>query len=123
MYIIKQIILFFIMLQGLTGEQFVRVPILFSHFAEHNLQNSMSFSEFLSHHYLDFNHEDEDDEKDQSLPFKTIQVSCFQFVPTEPLGIYVLALAVEFKKSHFSYLEELYPDPIFDIVHPPSNLV
>lgn len=112
-----------VILQGLTGEQFAKFPLLFSHFFEHNQIHSMSFGTYLQHHYLELEHDDDDDEKDQSLPFKNATHSCFQFVPNEPLCVSVVASSTEFQKSHFSYVEEVYPDPIFDIVHPPSNLI
>lgn len=123
MKLVKHILFVIIILQGVTGEQFAKFPVLFSHFIEHNQIHSMTFGEFLEHHYLELEHDDDDDERDQSLPFKNTTHTCFQFVPNEPLSVQVILLSVELASNNFTYQEDVYPDPVFDIVHPPSNLI
>lgn len=67
--------------------QVYKVPLLLKHFAEHqSLNHSITFSDFLSMHYLGKDINDDDDEKDMQLPFKKVEAhtSNFVFVP-DPL--------------------------------------
>lgn len=68
--------------------QFLKVPVLVEHFIEHKNQDvSMSFMEYLIHHYG--GHEmDEDWETDMKLPFmKHIEIVHFIFVIQKALVI------------------------------------
>ena len=50
----------------------VKLPILFQHFYEHKaLDEQMTFLGYLEHHYNNVPHTDNDEERDNQLPFKT----------------------------------------------------
>ena len=59
--------------------QFLKLPLLVSHFIEHNQQNnsSISFFEYLTLHYNGENqHNDEHQDNDNQLPFKSVDHCC-----------------------------------------------
>jgi hypothetical protein len=46
--------------------------VLFQHYFEHkNLDSKITFLAYLEHHYNDVPHTDNDEERDNQLPFKT----------------------------------------------------
>lgn len=50
------------------------MPILFKHFIEHkSLNQEISFTKFLYQHYQDDDGDDNDNERDKQLPFKSIE--------------------------------------------------
>ncbi|UYW01879.1 hypothetical protein K5I29_02880 [Flavobacterium agricola] len=57
--------------------QVLRVPNLMSHFNEHNKLETLSFRTYLADHYWDKNHVDDDADRDNSLPFKSIITSVY----------------------------------------------
>lgn len=123
MKLFKNLLFLIVILQGLTVEQFVKIPQLYTHFVEHNEITEISFSQFLFHHYLEFEHDDDDDDRDNSLPFKNAAHSCFQYCDF-PSVEFSFTASSEFKKTNeFIYLEDIYSEPVFDIIHPPSNLI
>jgi hypothetical protein len=57
-------------------QELTKLPILFQHYLEHkNLDSSITFLTYLEHHYNDIPHTDNDEDRDNQLPFKT-QESC-----------------------------------------------
>jgi hypothetical protein len=54
--------------------QFFKVPVLVSHFMQHQQRTGMSLVAFLQEHYGS-DHSDADSREDQQLPFKNI--NCF----------------------------------------------
>ncbi|WP_097129052.1 hypothetical protein [Pedobacter xixiisoli] len=56
-----------------TGlQEFTRVPVLFQHYFEHkSLDNNITFFSYVENHYNDVPHTDNDEERDNQLPFKT----------------------------------------------------
>ncbi|MDP2176476.1 MAG: hypothetical protein Q8K70_11255 [Bacteroidota bacterium] len=56
-------------------EQLFKLPQLIEHFSEHKLSSShLSFLDFLKIHYVDEEEHGKTSDKDQNLPFKTIDV-------------------------------------------------
>ncbi|WP_285009655.1 hypothetical protein [Pedobacter faecalis] len=52
--------------------ELTKLPVLFQHYFEHkSLDNSISFLSYLEHHYGCVPHTDDDEERDNQLPFKT----------------------------------------------------
>lgn len=68
-------------------KQFVRIPVLFEHFAEHRQRDSdISFLGFIVLHYFSGDIKDSDYQRDQQLPFKDFHcegVSASIALPTE----------------------------------------
>ncbi len=56
-----------------TGlQEFTRLPVLFQHYFEHkSIDSNLTFFNYLAHHYNDIPHTDNDEERDNQLPFKT----------------------------------------------------
>ena len=56
-----------------TGLQdLTRLPVLFQHYFEHkNLDSKITFFGYLEEHYNDIPHTDNDEDRDNQLPFKT----------------------------------------------------
>ncbi len=56
-----------------TGLQdLTRLPVLFQHYFEHkSLDSNITFLSYVEYHYNDVPHTDNDEERDNQLPFKT----------------------------------------------------
>ncbi len=64
--------------------EFVKLPILFEHYAEHQQRDSkLKFLDFLSMHYWGDDLNDDDNSRDMELPFKKFEVTHVpvQFLP------------------------------------------
>ncbi|MGZ8525582.1 MAG: hypothetical protein ACXWV6_03340 [Chitinophagaceae bacterium] len=62
--------------------QFSRLPFLLSHYHDHKLENpSVSWLEFLKLHYTGKHPFDNDDNKDNQLPFKSIIILMHTDIP------------------------------------------
>ncbi|MBN9385854.1 MAG: hypothetical protein J0H74_34180 [Chitinophagaceae bacterium] len=62
----------------------MRLPVLITHFMEHRQRDShIQFTEFLSMHYWGKDIDDNDDDRDRQLPFRTIDTHLIHtsFVP------------------------------------------
>lgn len=66
-------LLLFIAINIVTGNQFSRLPLVFIHFFEHSLlDSSIGFGDFLVMHYGGTDNDDNDENKDSQLPFKSV---------------------------------------------------
>ncbi|OJV14301.1 MAG: hypothetical protein BGO21_16295 [Dyadobacter sp. 50-39] len=86
--LLRNIILFMVILDTTSLCQVYKVPLLLKHFAEHkSLDQAITFTDFLSMHYLGKDLNDNDDDKDMQLPFKKVEAhtSNFIFVPHTPV--------------------------------------
>jgi hypothetical protein len=56
-----------------TGlQEVMRLPVLIQHFFEHkSIDQTITFFDYLDHHYNDIPHTDDDEERDNQLPFKS----------------------------------------------------
>ncbi len=55
-----------------TGlQELMRLPVLIQHFFEHkSIDREITFFDYLEHHYNDIPHTDDDEDRDNQLPFK-----------------------------------------------------
>ncbi|MCF0069845.1 hypothetical protein LZD49_05135 [Dyadobacter sp. CY261] len=86
--LLRNIILFIVILDTTSLCQVYKAPLLLKHFAEHqSLNHEITFTDFLSMHYLGKDLNDDDDDKDMQLPFKKVEAhtSSFIFVPNTPV--------------------------------------
>ena len=86
--LLRNIILFIVVLDTTSFCQVYKIPLLLKHFAEHqSLNQEITFADFLSMHYLGKDLNDNDDDKDMQLPFKKVEAhtSNFIFVPNTPV--------------------------------------
>lgn len=64
-----------ILTQTFELHQMHKLPVLFQHFAEHQQRDaSVGFIAYLSMHYWGQDMNDDDDSRDQQLPFKKLDV-------------------------------------------------
>ncbi len=78
-------VLFLITAEATEVDQLAKLPILFQHFAEHQQRDkNVSLMQFLSMHYGGNDLNDNDNDRDQELPFKKLDAhhSTVLFMPT-----------------------------------------
>lgn len=74
------------MFNHISMNQFYKVPLLFVHFVEHyHSDRHMGITRFLEMHYGGEDHNDDDEDRDQKLPFKQWDAqSVFQLAINAP---------------------------------------
>ncbi len=79
------ILLSIYLLSATEAHQFLKLPVIFYHFAEHKTTNrTISFIDFLAIHYLHGTPRDKDNDRDMQLPFKTC-VNINNTLPAAPV--------------------------------------
>jgi hypothetical protein len=104
------IILTIVILDTTSLYQVLKFPSLIRHFTEHKeLDQNISFTDFLSMHYWGEDIDDDDDEKDMQLPFKKfeIQHAHFLFVPFSNHFTFKNTFS-PFKSDYGSYRPQVY---------------
>lgn len=62
-------------------KELTKLPILFQHYFEHKgIDQNITFWWYIQHHYSDIPHTDDDDDRDNQLPFKTTDISFGQTI-------------------------------------------
>lgn len=122
MQLFRNILIFFIILQGITADQFAKIPLLIQHYIEHQAKHEIDFSTFLSLHYLDQNGDgdDNDDETDHNLPFKKIDHTCFQLLIKYENSIKLAPFAEVLPKPYFFYQAFFSIRSIDILIKPPA---
>jgi hypothetical protein len=85
-------------------DQLLKLPALVAHYQEHHERNSqLSVMGFLCMHYWGQDDNDNDDERDMQLPYKTVDIHALHhsFVP--------LAKVVTVKQQTYSEIRIHYP--------------
>lgn len=124
-FIAKYLIVIYL-LSATELNQLLKLPVLFSHFVEHQqIDPSMSFGDFLYHHYAIDHGDDGDAATDNKLPFKSHD-HCNSFV--FPISIFhtiqfsqIKPIIIEKKNVLFSssaniisaYLSTIWQPPRF----------
>ncbi len=123
---ISKILIMVYLFSATEASQLLKLPLLFSHFVEHQQKEpSMSFGEFLHHHYAIDHGDDGDASTDNKLPFKSHD-QCWSFV--FPISIFhtiqfsqLKTIVIEKKNILFSssanivsaYLSTIWQPPRF----------
>jgi len=69
------LILAFYLLSCTELKELAKLPVLFQHYFEHkSLDSNITFFSYVEHHYNDVPHTDNDEDRDNQLPFKTHEV-------------------------------------------------
>ncbi len=78
---ISRLLLIIYLFSATEFSQLLKVPVLVMHFQEHQQKNpSLSFFQFIHHHYAINHGDDGDAERDSQLPFQSHDnCSSFQF--------------------------------------------
>jgi hypothetical protein len=127
--VIKGIAIFFlsIYLLGTTPiGQLCRLPMLLSHFQEHQKENKdLSFIGFLKMHYFNGDPKDADYDKDMKLPFKTIDVNTSISVYTAfemPSFQIERQNFIDLKVNKFSTSDSWYSNSYLDAIWQPPRV-
>jgi len=106
--------------------EILKLPVLFQHFNEHKqLNHHLSFFGFIYDHYNSVPHTDNDQERDNQLPFKTIDMSSFltPAIPVSNLNNFEKAVKIIIKNDAFHYTEGYIPSPdTGKIWQPPKSI-
>lgn len=74
-----------LLLSATSFNQLFRIPILVAHFVEHQkIDQNIGFLNFLSMHYGGYDQNDEDNDRDMQLPFKSVDQHCCNQVVIMP---------------------------------------
>nr|WP_121271145.1 hypothetical protein [Pedobacter schmidteae] len=113
----KQIILFILSIYLISGtelRELIKLPVLFQHFYEHKALNSeISFSTYLADHYNSIPHSDNDEERDNQLPFKTPGFNglSMQAIPQFYCNYVKSPIRAIIPNDSFPYTENCVPAP------------
>lgn len=121
---ISKILIIVYLFSATEASQLLKLPLLFSHFVEHQQKEpSMSFGEFLHHHYAIDHGDDGDAATDNKLPFKSHD-QCWSFV--FPISIFhtiyfsqIKTIVIEKKNILFSSTANIISAYLSTIWQPP----
>lgn len=106
--LISRLLLLIYLFSATEFSQLLKLPVLVMHFQEHQQKNpSISFFQFLHHHYAINHADDGDSERDNQLPFQShdncssFQFPFYFFLSFTPLSLSVTLLPEE-KPSCYS---------------------
>ncbi len=103
--------------------EFVKLPILFEHYAEHQQRDSkLKFLDFLSMHYWGDDLNDNDDSRDMELPFKKLEInqSPVHFLPPRT-GIKLKSAVVQIHLDHPGYFPFFMLNPALSATFRPPR--
>lgn len=102
-----------ILAQTTELHEFVKLPILFDHYSEHQQRDSkLKFLEFLSMHYWGDDMNDDDDTRDMELPFKKLEVNQMPVHFLPPIsGIKIKSTISQIQLNLPVYLSTHKPNP------------
>lgn len=120
----SKILIIVYLFSATEASQLLKLPLLFSHFIEHQQKEpSMSFGDFLHHHYAIDHGDDGDAATDNKLPFKSHD-QCWSFV--FPISIFhtlqlsqVQTIIIEKKNILFSSSANIFSAYLSTIWQPP----
>lgn len=104
--------MFLLLFCNLSLYQLVKLPVLVQHYQEHRQRDeSVSLLDFLSMHYWGKDIDDNDQEKDNELPFKAFHKGGLE-QPSTPAKLFAFKSIVYFYTFDFPLSGEAYlPDP------------
>lgn len=117
------IALFFFLLTFTPLGEVAKVPMLFSHFKEHKIENPLlDFKDFLNLHYAQEQNGNHNPANDQQLPFKCAEWSSillFTFLPASAESIFIESPAYVCEQQ-ILFNEALLLPNFTKIFHPPK---
>jgi len=94
--------------------EIVKLPVLIQHFYEHKaLNHEITFSVYLSDHYNAIPHTDNDEERDNQLPFKTADLNNLSMpaIPAFYEHHFKKTVCIRNGNVHSLYIESFIPAP------------
>jgi len=113
----KQIIFFILSVYVISGtalREITKLPVLFQHFYEHKVIDcKITFTEYLCDHYNSIPHSDNDEERDNQLPFKTSDLNVLKMpaIPEEESGYLQRPVRTIVADDTFLYKENFISAP------------
>ena len=106
--ILVYITLFITLISTASTGQLLKLPILVSHYLEHQHKNhDIGFIDFLYMHYMGNDMDDDDDDRDMQLPFKSSPPNCYNQLPSLPVAAIPLTRQNQFsEKNEFTISSE-----------------
>ncbi|MBC8985033.1 hypothetical protein H9X96_04510 [Pedobacter sp. N36a] len=109
-----------------TGlQELIKLPLLFQHYFEHKaLNEDISFSVYLFDHYNSIPHTDNDEDRDNQLPFKSIDKNSILTSPaTPPFHKYTIkAFSALLKLNPVIYHDDHIPYAYLDTIWQPPKV-
>lgn len=88
-------------------QQVLRIPLLISHFQEHNsIQKNISFIDFFRIHYLSGHPEDDDFDRDEQLPFRSADIVIITGAVVIPLQSEPGIINTIYRENHYQALDQ-----------------
>ena len=88
-------------------QQVLRIPLLISHFQEHNsIQNNISFIEFIRIHYLSGHPVDDDFDRDEQLPFRSADIVVLTGAVVIPPLAEPGIINTFYRESHYQVMDQ-----------------
>lgn len=109
-----------------TGlQELIKLPLLFQHYFEHKAINEgITFSTFIFDHYSSIPHTDNDEDRDNQLPFKSIdQNSVLTSPATPPFHKYLLKnFSAVLRNCPIIYNDDHVPSAYLDTIWQPPKV-
>lgn len=103
-------------LHTLSFDQLLKLPVLVMHYMEHRAQDgNLGVMQFLSMHYWGHDNNDNDQDRDNQLPFKKVNSATVHQVFTP------LARVTYLKVQAVDNLDIQYPEPDEDLLPNPAT--
>ncbi|HEY0356761.1 MAG TPA: hypothetical protein VGC29_11180, partial [Flavisolibacter sp.] len=88
-------------------QQVLRIPLLISHFQEHNsIQKNISFIDFFRIHYLSGHPADDDFDRDEQLPFRSADIVIITGAVVIPLQSEPGIINTIYQENHYQALDQ-----------------
>ncbi|WP_316748740.1 hypothetical protein [Pedobacter gandavensis] len=109
-----------------TGlQELIKLPLLFQHYFEHQAINEgISFSTYLVDHYNSIPHTDNDQDRDNQLPFKSVDQHSVLTSPATPtFHKYIIKVySAILQKETIIYTDEHVPYAYLDTIWQPPKV-
>lgn len=94
-------------------DQLLKLPVLFEHFQEHQERDpKVSLLEFLAMHYWGQDLDDNDNARDNQLPFKKVNINIHQVLIVRFTAVpQIIAAEQIIPRTFTAYKDQYHPDP------------
>lgn len=107
------ILVIFISAESTSLDQFLKLPVLFEHFKEHQQRDPrVSLLDFLSMHYWGQDLDDNDNDRDMQLPFKKVNINTHQVLFARFNKVSQVFVAEQtIPRTFTAYKDQYHPNP------------
>ena len=120
--IIAILFIFLFVSSATEFRELYRLPFLVNHYIKHkNANNGLSFFDFLKKHYIRESRNDNDDQEDSKLPFKSSFENTISIFSAEHSFVSE-TIIFEYDHSYFNYYHSWIPSTVANAVFRPPKL-